>query len=140
MKMTARTGFAAVAAGIVCAFAFAFGPQAWAHHSFPATYVEGETAQIEGELAAFMFRNPHSFVHVLVKDDAGNSIRYAVEWGGAASLGRYGIDRGTLKPGDFVIITGLPGRNAKDHRLLLRTIERPADGFRWGFKDDEKFE
>ena len=45
-----------------------------------------------------------------------------------------------VKPGDFVIITGLPGRNAKDNRLLLRTIERPADGFRWGFSEDETFE
>lgn len=138
MKGRSRIGLGGMAVGIV--FALAFFQQAWSHHSFPATYVEGQTAKIEGELAAFMFRNPHSFVHVLVKDDAGTATRYAVEWGGAASLGRYGIDRGTLKPGDFVIITGLPGRNARDNRLLLRTIERPADGFRWGFKDDETFE
>lgn len=120
--------------------AFAVVQQAWSHHSFPATYVEGETATVEGELAAFMFRNPHSFVHVNVKDGAGGTVRYAIEWGAAAALGRQGIDRATLKPGDFVIITGLPGRNAEDHRLLLRTIERPADGFRWGFEEDETFE
>jgi hypothetical protein len=110
------------------------------HHSFPATYIEGEMITIEGELAAFMFRNPHSYVHVNVEGPDGNAVRYSVEWGAAAALGRQGIDRATLRPGDFVIISGLPGRNAEDHRLLLRTIERPSDGFRWGFEEDETFE
>lgn len=114
--------------------------QAKAHHSFPATYVEGETVKIEGDLLAFMFRNPHSFVHINVTDEDGNTVRYAVEWGGAASLGKHGIDRSTLKPGDHVIINGLPGRNKEDNRVLLRTIERPSDGFRWGFEDDESFD
>ena len=62
-----------------------------AHHPFPATYVEGETTKVEGELAAFMFRNPHSYVHLNVTDDSGNVIRYAIEWGAAATLGRQGI-------------------------------------------------
>ena len=107
-----------------------------AHHSFPATYVEGGKMKIEGELASFMFRNPHSYVHVNVKDEAGNVVRYAVEWGAAATLGRQGIERSTLKPGDHVIVNGLPARNEEEHRILLRTIERPSDGFRWGFEGE----
>lgn len=113
--------------------------EAFAHHSFPATYVEGETTTVEGELAAFMFRNPHSYVHLNVTDTAGNVVRYAIEWGAAATLGRQGISRSTLKPGDHVVITGLPARNAEENRVLLRTIERPSDGFRWGFEDSETF-
>lgn len=116
-----------------------FSCNVFSHHSFPATYIDGEKVTVEGDLAAFMFRNPHTYVHVNVKDDAGNVVRYAIEWGAAAALGRQGIDRSTLKPGDHVIITGLPARNAADHRVLLRTIERPADGFRWGFEEDETF-
>jgi hypothetical protein len=130
------TGFSSIFAAVMLMVA----QDAVPHHSFPATYIEGETATIEGELAAFMFRNPHSFVHVNVKGQDGNVIRYSVEWGAAAALGRQGIDRATLRPGDFVIISGLPGRNAEDNRLLLRTIERPSDGFRWGFVEDERFE
>jgi hypothetical protein len=37
-----------------------------------------------------------------------------------------------LKPGDVVVITGNPGRNAADHRIRMRTLLRPADGFGWG--------
>ncbi len=125
---------------LIVASVFAFSCEAFSHHSFPATYINGEYVKIEGQLASFMFRNPHSFVHVNVKDESGNVVRYAVEWGAAAALGRQGIDRRTLRPGDFVIIHGLPARNAEDNRLLLRTIERPSDGFRWGFEEDETFQ
>ena len=38
--------------------------RAGAHHSFAATYFEDKTQKIEGDLVQFMFRNPHSFVHV----------------------------------------------------------------------------
>lgn len=110
-----------------------------AHHSFPATYVDGEKVTVEGDLIAFMFRNPHSYVHLNVEDKSGKPVRYAIEWGAAASLGRHGIDRSTLKPGDHVIINGLPARNPDERRVLLRTIERPSDGFRWGFEEDETF-
>jgi hypothetical protein len=45
------------------------------------------TVTIEGELVQFLFRNPHSFVHVMVKEKDGQMVRYAIEWGGAGQLG-----------------------------------------------------
>ena len=62
----------------------------------------------------------------------GNTVRYAVEWGAGLQLNRQGVTRETLKPGDHVIITGNPGRNPEDHRLRMRTITRPSDGWKWG--------
>ena len=56
---------------------------------------------------------------------------WAVEWGGGGQLSREGISRDTLKPGDHVIVTGNPGRNAEDHRVRMRSIKRPSDGFAW---------
>jgi len=103
-----------------------------AHHSFAATYFEDKTESVEGDLVQFLFRNPHSFVHVEGKDASGNTVRYAVEWGAGLQLNRQGVTRETLKPGDHVIITGNPGRNPEDHRLRMRTITRPSDGWKWG--------
>src|SRR5215831_19587789 len=74
-----------------------------AHHSFAATYFEDKQEKIEGDLAQFLFRNPHSFVHVDVKEPNGEVVRYAVEWGGGGQLGRQGVARDTLKVGDHVI-------------------------------------
>ena len=106
--------------------------RASAHHSFAATYLEDQSVTIEGELVQFLFRNPHSFVHVNVKQKDGSVVRYAVEWGGVGQLGQQGVTRDTLKVGDHVIITGAPGRNAADHRVRMVTLKRPSDGFAWG--------
>jgi hypothetical protein len=110
----------------------AAGMTARAHHSFAATYDESKTVKIEGKLVQFMFRNPHSFVHVMAPDDGGQEQRWAVEWGGAGQLGGQGVTRETLKPGDVVVITGNPGRNPADHRVRMVTLRRPSDGFGWG--------
>ena len=104
------------------------GATAYAHHSFAATYVDTQV-KIEGDLVSFMLRNPHSFVHVQAPDDQGQIQRWAVEWAAAGQLS--GITHDTLKPGDHVIITGNPGRTAEDHRLRMRSILRPKDGFKW---------
>jgi hypothetical protein len=113
------------------------GAAAQAHHSVAATYNEDATVTIEGELVQFLYRNPHSFVHVQVTEKNGNRVRYAVEWGGAGQLGGQGVTRQTFKPGDHVIITGAPGRNPADHRVRMLTLHRPKDGFDWGHRPGE---
>jgi hypothetical protein len=111
------------------------GARAYAHHSFAATYHEDQTITIEGELVQFLFRNPHSFVHVNVKEKDGSVRRYAVEWGGAGQLGGQGVNSQTLKVGDRVIISGSPGRGyPKEARVRMVTLNRPSDGFDWGRK------
>ena len=102
---------------------------AYAHHSFAATYIVDNEVKIEGEMVAFMFRNPHSFVHVQAPDAEGQMQRWSIEWAAAGQLN--GITHDTLKPGDHVIISGNPGRTPEDHRLRMRSIFRPKDGFKW---------
>ena len=111
-----------------------------AHHSFAATYFEDKTQKIEGTLVQFLFRNPHSFVHVEVKGEGGEVQRWAVEWGGGGQLGRQGVTRDTLKSGDHVIIVGNPGRNAEDHRLRMLRLKRTSDGYTWGTRPGETFD
>ena len=127
---------------LFAAVAVVAGPAAkvYAHHSFAATYLEDQTVTIEGDLVQFLFRNPHSFVHVMVKEKDGSMVRYAVEWGGAGQLGGQGVTRETLKAGDHVVITGAPGRNPADHRLRMMSLRRPKDGFGWGNQPGQTFD
>lgn len=112
-----------------------------AHHSFAATYLEDQQVTIEGELVQFLFRNPHSFVHVNVKEKDGSVVRYAVEWGGASQLGGQGVSPTSLHAGDHVIITGAPGRNPADHRVRMVSLFRPktanAPEISWGRRPGE---
>lgn len=105
---------------------------AYAHHSFAATYDQSKTVTIEGKVAQFLIRSPHSFLHVLAKDESGQMQRWAIEWQGAAQLVDAGITKDTLKAGDPVMVTGNPGRAAEDHRIRMVTIKRTTDGFSWG--------
>jgi hypothetical protein len=116
---------------LVFAGALMAGIPAYAHHSFAATYLEDHEVTLDGKMVQFMFRNPHSFVRVEAPDEKGEMVVWAVEWGGGGQLSRDGITRDTLRPGDHVIVTGNPGRNAEDHRLRMRSIKRPSDGFAW---------
>jgi hypothetical protein len=117
---------------VITAGAIVSGGRALAHHSFAATYFEDKTQKVEGNLVQFLYRNPHSFVHVEGPDDKGVMQRWAIEWGAGGQLGRQGVTRETLKPGDHVIIVGNPGRNPDDHRLRMVNITRPSDGWKWG--------
>jgi len=116
--------------GLVCG-ALTLGASASAHHSFAATYLINDEQTVEGTLVAFLYRNPHAFLHLNVTDEEGETVRWAVEWGGATTLTGENVTRETLKPGDQVVITGNPGRDPQDHRLRLRSIERPSDGWAW---------
>jgi uncharacterized protein DUF6152 len=117
---------------VITAGAIVSGGRALAHHSFAATYFEDKTQKVEGNLVQFLYRNPHSFVHVEGPDEKGVMQRWAIEWGAGGQLGRQGVTRETLKPGDHVIVVGNPGRNPDDHRLRMVNITRPSDGWKWG--------
>lgn len=124
------------AIGLLVIVALAIGVRAYAHHSFAATYDESKKVTVEGDLVQFLWRNPHSFVHVVAKDDKGQSQRWAAEWGSGGQLGNQGVARDTLKVGDHLIVTGDPSRTPGDFRLRVRTIYRPKDEWRWGGEFD----
>ena len=108
-----------------------------AHHSFAATYFEDQNVTIEGDILQFVYRNPHSYVHIDVKEKNGSTARYVVEWGGTGQLAAQGVTKDSLKVGDHVIISGNPGRNPADKRVRLLSLLRPRDGYGWGRRPGE---
>ena len=122
---------------LVLAAAFLFGTTAYAHHSFASTYDLSRQVKVEGKLVQFLFRNPHSFVHVEAADANGQVQRWAIEWTGGAQLSGSSIDKNTLKVGDPVIITGNPTRTTGEHRLRMVTFKRTSDGLAWGNRQGE---
>ena len=125
---------------LVIAAMLLFVAVASAHHSFAAVYDGKKTVTLDGKLVQFIFRNPHSFVHVEGKDEKGETIQYAIEWGGGGQLNQQGVTRETLKPGDHLVIIGNPGRNPEDHRLRMISLKRTSDGWTWGGRAGEKVE
>src|SRR6202163_5073423 len=104
---------------------------AFAHHSFAATYDADRKIKIEGTVKEFLWRNPHSFIKVEAPDDKGDMQMWSIEWGGGAQLSQAHVTRDTLKPGDRVVIVGNPGRDSAEHRVRIKSITRPSDGWKW---------
>jgi hypothetical protein len=105
---------------------------AYAHHSYAATYDTAKEITLEGKLVQFVYRNPHSFVHIQAPDQKGVTQRWAIEWSGTGQLTSQGVTRESLKVGDAVVIVGRPSRVPNEYRALMVTLKRPADGFTWG--------
>src|SRR5205085_2934633 len=113
------------------------GTAAYAHHSYGATYDVSKEVKLTGKLVQFVYRNPHSFVHVEAPDKDGVAQRWAVEWSGTTQLSGAGVQRESLKVGDDIIIVGRPSRVPGEYRLLMVNLKRPSDGFSWGTKAGE---
>jgi hypothetical protein len=104
---------------------------ALSHHSFAAVYDADKEVTVEGKVVQFLYRNPHSVLHVLAADSSGAEQRFAIEWQGATQLGAAGISSQTIRAGDPVVVTGHPGRIAAENRILMLEIKRTTDGFGW---------
>jgi Family of unknown function (DUF6152) len=102
-----------------------------AHHSASATYDPNAEITIEGTLVGIQLMNPHSFMTVQVAERSGSKTRWTAEWLSYRGLETAGVTRATLRPGDRLMLSGLPARRAEEKRILLRRIERPADGWHW---------
>ena len=107
------------------------GMAARAHHSFSRYYLEDQSVTIEGQVREFQYRRPHAILLFAVRTPEGATRTYEAEWSNPRRLSGQGIDRGTLKPGDVVVVTGSPGRSGSENKVHLKGIRRPADGWSW---------
>jgi len=64
-------------------------PTVMAHHSgveFDTTKV----IELTGTIKEFQFKNPHTWIQVMVPDQKGGSVEWSLEWGSPNALGRQG--------------------------------------------------
>jgi hypothetical protein len=108
------------------------GVPVYAHHSFAAFYNESQSVSLQGTIHEFQYKAPHAVVVFNVPDSVGKLQKYEAEWANPSRLKRQGINITTLRPGDVVVVTGSPGRNASENKLHLKGIRRMSDGWSWG--------
>ena len=83
---------------------------AFAHHS-PVVFDQARKLSITGTVTEFKWGNPHSWIHLEVKDEKGEVGNWGVEMNPANNLARDGWRASTLKPGDTITVTVHPLRN-----------------------------
>ena len=83
-----------------------------AHHSYSAFDMTGEKT-VSGVIKKFDWTNPHSWIWIDVKNEAGDVETWGIEGMSPNYLARRGWNRTTLKQGDKVSITFHPLRDGK---------------------------
>ena len=77
-----------------------------AHHAFAAEFDANKPVNFKGTITKMEWVNPHTWLHIEVKNAGGTMENWAIEAGTPNVLFRRGFTKETLKPGIEVVVDG----------------------------------
>jgi hypothetical protein len=101
---------------------------AWAHHAFAAEFDASRPLKLHGTVTEWEMINPHSWIHLDVKNDDGTVVSWMIEAGSPNTLLRLGFSRNSLPPGTELVIDGYQAKD-RSNRAVGKNITFP-DGKR----------
>jgi hypothetical protein len=82
-----------------------------AHHSFAAEFDANQPVTLRGTITKLEWINPHSWLHVDVKNEDGTTTPWMIEGATPNTLLRRGFTRETVKAGTAITIVGYRAKN-----------------------------
>ncbi len=96
---------------------------ALAHHSF-AMFDPEQTVEFSGTVKELQWTNPHSWLQVMVADDAGEMVEWSLQMSSPGRMTLNGWTPTTVVPGDEVTVTLHPLRDGTPGGQFI-TIKLP---------------
>jgi len=92
------------------------------HHSARITYDMDQLVEIEGEVTAVIWRNPHVRFTLTTADPAGEERAWEIESIPVTRLSRVGVARDVLEIGQVVRVAGHPARLPVDNLYAINML------------------
>ncbi|MGD1098341.1 MAG: DUF6152 family protein [Bryobacteraceae bacterium] len=86
-----------------------------AHHAFAAEFDANKRIKVSGTVTKLEWTNPHAWLYVHGKDEAGKSVSWSFEMGSPNTLIRQGWRRTSLKEGDQVTVEGYAAKDGSNN-------------------------
>src|SRR5580692_8530024 len=96
----------------------------WAHHAFAAEFDADKPVKLEGTVTRMELINPHSWIHIDVKDADGKVTSWMIECGSPNTLYRHGFTKDTVKAGTRIVVQGYLAKDG-DNRANGRDVTLP---------------
>ena len=113
----------------ILAAVLVLGPTAAsAHHSFAAEFDANAPVVLKGVIVKMEWINPHSWIHIDVKNDDGTVTRWMIEGGTPNTLFRRGFTKDAVQAGTEITVEGYRAKNgalrANGRDLILKDGKR----------------
>jgi hypothetical protein len=96
-----------------------------AHHAFAAEFDINRPLTLRGTVTKWLVTNPHSWIHIDVKDPDGKVVPWAIEGGSPNSLYRLGFTKESLVPGTEIVVDGFQAKDLSN-RAVGKNITLPS--------------
>ena len=90
---------------------------AWAHHAFAAEFDGTKPLKLTGTVTKMEWINPHSWIHLDVKNPDGTTTSWMVEGGSPNTLFRLGFTREALPEGATIIVDGYRAKDGSNRAV-----------------------
>lgn len=90
------------------------------HHAFAAEFDVNKPIKLRGTVTKWELVNPHSWIHLDVKDADGKVVNWMVEGGSPNSLYRLGFNKDSLPPGTEIVVEGYQSKDGSSRGVGAR--------------------